>query len=79
MNYQIKITENALKQYKKINNPFKNTIRKKIDMLAEHGLSKKYKSLDRRIKRIVSITNWRLSSYFRYGRLCYHNNFNSAS
>ena len=37
MKHQIKITENALKQYNKINNPFHDQIRRKIDALAERG------------------------------------------
>ena len=38
MSYQIKITDNALKQYRKINNPFHEQIKKKIDTLSEYGL-----------------------------------------
>lgn len=38
MIYQIKITDNALKQYKKINDPFHTQIKSKIDNLATSGL-----------------------------------------
>ena len=38
MTYKIKITDNALKQYQKINNPYHNLIKQKIDSLSISGL-----------------------------------------
>ena len=39
MSYTIKLTDNALKHYKKIKNPIHANIKSKIDILAENGLS----------------------------------------
>lgn len=38
MSYRIKITDSALKQYRKINNPDHNRIKEKIDELSLIGL-----------------------------------------
>jgi len=38
MNYEMKITENATKEYSKINNPYKDKIKEKIDELSGKGL-----------------------------------------
>ena len=38
MNFKIEITELAAKQYKKINNPYKDRIKVRIDQLSNLGL-----------------------------------------